>query len=146
METPLGQILQNKGAHIHRVSSSATVREAVREMNQHGIGSLMVVDNGQTVGIFTERDVLTRVIDAGRDPEQTQVAAVMTGNPVCVHESTTISEAMSVMKARRFRHLPITSESGQLIGILSIGDLIAWLVEDREAEIEQLTSYIAGSY
>ncbi|HEY5720556.1 MAG TPA: CBS domain-containing protein, partial [Gammaproteobacteria bacterium] len=82
METPLGQILQNKGAHIHRVSSSATVREAVREMNQHGIGSLMVVDNGQTVGIFTERDVLTRVIDAGRDPEQTQVAAVMTGNPV----------------------------------------------------------------
>jgi CBS domain-containing protein len=146
METLLKEILGKKGAVVHQVASSMTVRDAVRLMNNKTIGSLLVADGEQIVGIFTERDVLTRVIDAGRDPEQTTVAEVMTRSPQCVEETVTLQQAMSIMRQRRFRHLPITNREGAVIGMLSIGDLIAWLAEDQEQEIEKLVNYIAGSY
>jgi len=146
METPLSEILKKKGSQIHQVAPSNTVREAVRVMNEMTIGSLMVVEGEQAVGIFTERDVLTRIIDAGRDPETTVIAEVMTKNPQCVEDSVTIQQAMSIMRERHFRHLPITGANGTVCGMLSIGDLIAWLAEDKEHEVEQLVSYIAGSY
>ena len=146
METPLSQILEKKGAEIFHVTPSSSVTDAVRSMNGHSIGCLLVIDDGRTVGIFTERDVLTRVIEHGRDPETTPVSEVMSENPVSVDHEATLEEAMAVMRSRRFRHLVVIGEGGKLSGLLSINDLIGWLVEDREHEIEQLTNYIAGSY
>ncbi len=146
MQTPLNQILAKKGDEIFQVASDTSVTEAVRKMNGHSIGCLMVIDDGRTVGIFTERDVLTRVIEHGRDPAATPVGEVMTKNPVSIDQHATLEEAMAVMRSRRFRHLAVTGEGGRLCGMLSINDLIGWLVEDREHEIEQLTNYISGSY
>ena len=146
MQTPLSQLLEKKGAEIFHVAPATSVTDAVRSMNSHSIGCLLVIDDGRTVGIFTERDVLTRVIEHGRDPATTQVSEVMSENPVSLDHEATLEEAMAVMRARRFRHLVVTGEGGKLSGLLSINDLIGWLVEDREHEIEQLTNYIAGSY
>jgi len=103
MDTPLSQILTQKGSQIHKVKTTASVLDAVRLMNSHNIGSLMVFDGDRSVGIFTERDVLTRVIDAVRDPAQTPVGEVMTPQPKCVGQETTLSQAMSVMRKHRFR-------------------------------------------
>ena len=146
MQTPLNQILEKKGAEIFHVAPSTTVTDAVRTMNRHGIGCLMVLDGERTVGIFTERDVLTRVIEHGRDPAATAVADVMSQNPVSIDHEATLEDAMAVMRNRRFRHLAVTGPGGKLCGLLSINDLIGWLVEDREHEIEQLVNYISGSY
>lgn len=147
MQTPLSQILKVKGNAIHQVEPTSTIKQAVRVMNTHSIGSLMVHDGSGYVGIITERDVLTRVIDAGRNPESCHVSEAMTRHPVTVDEATTLGQAMGLMKKYRFRHLPVTRGSErEIYGVLSINDLIAWLVEGKESEIEQLVNYISGSY
>jgi CBS domain-containing protein len=146
MQTPLSLILEKKGAEIFSVSPTASVTDAVRRMNSESIGCLLVIEDGRTVGIFTERDVLTRVIEHGRDPATTQVSEVMSTDPVSIDRHATLEEAMAVMRSRRFRHLVVTGDAGALSGLLSINDLIGWLVEDREHEIEQLVNYISGNY
>lgn len=146
MQTPLSLILEKKGTEIFSVSPTASVTDAVRRMNSESIGCLLVIDDGRTVGIFTERDVLTRVIEHGRDPATTQVSEVMSRDPVSIDRHATLEEAMAVMRSRRFRHLVVTGDGGALSGLLSINDLIGWLVEDREHEIEQLVNYISGNY
>jgi CBS domain-containing protein len=146
MQTPLSLILEKKGAEIFSVSPTASVTDAVRRMNSESIGCLLVIEDDRTVGIFTERDVLTRVIEHGRDPASTQVSEVMSKEPVSIDRHATLEEAMAVMRSRRFRHLVVTGDGGALAGMLSINDLIGWLVEDREHEIEQLVNYISGNY
>jgi CBS domain-containing protein len=146
MQTPLSLILEKKGTEIFSVSPTASVTDAVRRMNSESIGCLLVIDDGRTVGIFTERDVLTRVIEHGRDPTSTRVSEVMSKDPVSIDRHATLEEAMAVMRSRRFRHLVVTGDAGALSGLLSINDLIGWLVEDREHEIEQLVNYISGNY
>jgi len=147
MQTPLSQILKNKGREIHQVTPTTTIKQAVKVMNAHGIGSLMVHDGEQYVGIFTERDVLSRVIDAGRDPEKAHVGEAMTRHPVTVDDTTTLGQAMGLMQKYRFRHIPVThGPDKEMCGILSINDLTATLVEGRENEIDQLVNYISGSY
>jgi CBS domain-containing protein len=146
MKTPLNQILEKKGAEIFHVEPATTVTEAVRKMNGHGIGCLMVIDDGRTVGIFTERDVLSRIIEPGRDPATTPVSEAMTADPVSIDQHATLEDAMAVMRNRRFRHLAVTGDGGELCGLLSINDLTGWLVEDREQEIDKLVNYISGSY
>lgn len=147
MQTPLSQILKGKGGDIHQVTPTTTIRQAVQVMNAHSIGSLMVHDGDRYVGIFTERDVLSRVIDAGRDPDKAHVGESMTRHPVTVDDATTLGQAMGLMKKYRFRHLPVThGPEKEMCGILSINDLISTLVEGREHEIDQLVNYISGSY
>lgn len=146
MQTPLSLILEKKGTEIFSVSPTASITDAVRRMNSESIGCLLVIDDGRTVGIFTERDVLTRVIEHGRDPTSTRVSEVMSKDPVSIDRHATLEEAMAVMRSRRFRHLVVTGDAGALSGLLSINDLIGWLVEDREHEIEQLVNYISGNY
>ena len=146
MQTPLSLILEKKGSEIYSVSPATSVTDAVRRMNSESIGCLLVIDDDRTVGIFTERDVLTRVIEHGRDPATTLVSDVMTRDPVSIDRHATLEEAMAVMRSRRFRHLVVTGDGGALSGLLSINDLIGWLVEDREHEIEQLVNYISGNY
>src|SRR5262249_17755661 len=118
-------ILAAKGNHIHSIEPGTTVHDAALLMNEHKIGSLLVMDGERMAGILTERDILTRVVVERLDPWYTLVGSVMTTEVVCGRPYTSIDEARGVMKNRRLRHLPIISDDGVLVGLISIGDLNA---------------------
>jgi CBS domain-containing protein len=145
MHHTLREIIEHKGTHVHSVAPSATVVEAVRRMNEERIGCLLVRDDEQVVGIFTERDVLTRVVDRGLDPGAVRVSEVMTTDPVSVRPSLTVHEAMAVVTEKRCRHLPVLEEE-RLVGMVSIGDLTRWVVRDQAIHIQHLVDYITGRY
>lgn len=137
-------ILEKKGAHIHTIAPEATVLEAATAMNDVKIGSLIVVDGGRLVGIFTERDILRRVVASGRDPRLTRVEDVMTSQVAACRPETTLDEARGVMKNRRIRHLPVVDDDLQLMGVISIGDLNAHEVTSQEITIHFLQEYLYG--
>ena len=118
-------ILAVKGTHVLSVGKEATVIDAALLMNEHKVGALVVIDGGHVAGMFTERDVLRRVVGEHRDPVSTRVHEVMTVEVVCCTPETTIDEARGAMKTRRIRHLPVCDGNGQLHGLVSIGDLNA---------------------
>jgi len=121
---------RNTGAGVVTVTPETSVLQAAVLMNKHHIGALMVTDaRGRTVGIFTERDVLTRVVAEGRLPELVQVKDVMTRDPIVCATDTTMDEIRRIMRDRRIRHLPVVSDDG-LVGLISIGDVNA--AETRE--------------
>jgi CBS domain-containing protein len=137
-------ILAIKGAHVQSIGPDATVLDAALLMNEHRIGSLVVTDGGQLVGIFTERDILQRVVAQRRDPADTRVRDVMTGEVIYCRPHTPLDEARSVMMNRRIRHMPVLDEQWQLLGMISIGDLNAHQARDQEVTIHVLTEYIHG--
>jgi CBS domain-containing protein len=138
------EILARKGSHVNTISPAATVLEAARLMNEHRIGSLVVLDGGEVVGMFTERDVMRRVVGELRDPAQTPVGEVMTTEIVCCTLETTIAEARGAMKNRRVRHIPLVDDERRLQGLISIGDLNAYETSDHEQTIYLLQEYIGG--
>lgn len=139
----VSSVLAEKGRQIYTVQRGATVCEAVKEMNEKGIGALVVIEDSRPVGIITERDVLVRIVDADRDPALTRVGEVMSRGLVVVSPDWHIEEAMQLMTERRHRHLPVMKDN-ELIGMLSIGDLLRWVTLHQEAEIRQMTEYITG--
>lgn len=143
MNTAIAAILERKGRQVYSVSPTATIAEAVAEMNRHRVGSTMVLDAGQLVGVFTERDVLRRVVGAGVDPKTTRVSDVMTSPVITITPLTTIEETMDIFTQKRCRHLPVT-EDGKLIGTISIGDVTRWMSDHHRAEAEHLKNYITG--
>lgn len=145
MNDTLRTLLKSKGRTVHTVSPEATVLDAVRKMNHERIGALLVMKDDELVGIFTERDVLIRVVDQARDPAATRVAEVMTGNPVVVTAAATINEAMAIVSEKRCRHLPVVDE-GKLLGLVSAGDLTHWVTRGHEYHIQDLVNYITGKY
>lgn len=140
----LSRILEQKGQNVVCIQPGATVKEAAVRMNQHQIGALVVVKGWQVVGIFTERDVLRRVIVENRDPEKTAVEQVMTENVICCHANGSLEEARTLLKTRRIRHLPVLDTEDRLIGMISIGDLNAWALDGQEVVIRDLHEYIYG--
>ena len=124
----LGSLLDEQYPVIHSVRPDVSVTECVRRMNELSIGAMLVMEDDQLRGIFTERDAITRVLGAGLDPVGTTVAGVMTENPVCVSSSTTLEEAMSIVTNQRLRHLPVV-EDDKVLGVVSSGDLTHRLVE-----------------
>jgi CBS domain-containing protein len=139
---PLSTMLDEGRRPINSVHRDATVTEAVRVMHDENIGALLVMEDDNLTGIFTERDALTNVLAAGVDPNTARVSAVMTKNPFCVDPSTTVEEAMGIVTHHKIRHLPIV-HNGKLVGIVSSGDLTHWLVQDREGEIRELVDVAA---
>ena len=139
---PLSSMLDERRRPINSVYPDTSITESVRLMNDQNIGALLVMEDDKLTGIFTERDALTKVLVAGIDPTSTKVSEVMTKDPFCVDPSTTVEEAMSIVTNRRIRHLPIL-HNGELVGIVSSGDLTHWLVEDREGEIRELVDVAA---
>lgn len=137
-------VLHDKGRHVFTVAPTTTVRQAVREMNEHGIGSLLVVDGDKPMGLFTERDVLVRVVDAGLEPAHTAVSRVMTTELNSVPPGLAIDEAMAIMTRRRCRHL-IVVEGGTVAGIISIGDLTRHVSLAQEDHIQRMAEYIRGT-
>jgi CBS domain-containing protein len=138
-------VIAHKGRVVHTVERSAHVEHAILTMVERGIGSLVVLSDGEPVGIFTERDVLRRVALAARDPRVTPVGEVMTPQPVAVGMDHSIEDCMAIMTGRRIRHLPVL-EAGRLAGMLSIGDIVKYLSGQRETEMARLTEYILGKY
>lgn len=145
MNDTLRTLLKSKGRAVHTVSPESTVLDAVRKMNHERIGALLVMSHDELVGIFTERDVLTRVVDQVRDPSATRVAEVMTSQPVVVTAAATINEAMAIVSEKRCRHLPVVDE-GKLVGLVSAGDLTHWVTRGHEYHIQDLVNYITGKY
>ncbi len=145
MRDTLASVLANKGTAVHHVAPEATVLDAVEQMNQARIGALLVCVSGELVGIFTERDVLCRVVGERRDPEATKVVDVMTSEVATVRSSTRIEEAMAVISEKRIRHLPVVDD-GDLKGVVSSGDLTRSVSRNQEGHIQHLMDFITGKY
>lgn len=143
MDQPVSRVLEGKqrGGEIEAVSPGASVAAAVRQMNQRGIGSLLVMEGERLIGIFTERDVLVRVVDAARAAAEVVVRDVMTARVLTIEPDTTVEDAMRLMTEHRCRHLPVV-EDGHVVGLISIGDLTRWLVIDQQNKIQDLEGYI----
>ena len=135
------RILDKKARKVVSIGVEATVLEAARMMNEHHIGALVVTRGDKVVGIFTERDVLNRIVAAQRDPAQTNVETVMSSPIAVCGPDTTRAECRAVMKSRRIRHLPVVVED-RLVGIVSIGDIIEDNEEDQEETIRHLYEYM----
>jgi CBS domain-containing protein len=139
-------ILATKGSAVHIVAPETTVLDAVDKMCRARVGSLVVMDEQTLVGIFSERDLMTRVVLEQRDPATTHVGEVMTTSVISVTRDTSSHDAMALMSSRRVRHLPVTDGAARVVGIVSIGDLVRWVVTDRERLIDELEGYVAGRY
>ncbi|MGH7180019.1 MAG: CBS domain-containing protein [Tepidisphaeraceae bacterium] len=137
-------ILRGKDSTVHSIEPDATVLAATHKMNQYKLGALVVMQSGKLVGMFTERDVLTRVVGEQRSPATTIVADVMTSQVIYATPQTEIEELASIMQQKRIRHVPICDESGKLHGMISIGDVNAYHVSHQEEQIHFLNDYIYG--
>jgi len=145
MQDTLETVLAGKGPAIHYVVPETTVLDAVQKMNEERIGAVLVCLSGEMVGIFTERDVLCRVVGEGRDPAVTKVVEVMTSDLVTVRSTTSVEEAMAVITDQRFRHLPVIDD-GELKGLVSSGDLTRRVSRSQEGHIQDLMNFITGKY
>lgn len=144
MNTPLSHILAHKGHAVTSVPPTASVADAVQIMNHFHIGAVVVTNHRKgLLGIFTERDVLNRIVARDLDPKSTVVESVMSTKLVTTTPATTIDEAMQMFMDRRVRHLPVV-ESGVVVGMVSIGDINRHLLEEHAEEARQLRGYIQG--
>jgi CBS domain-containing protein len=137
-------ILATKGDHVHTIAASATVLQATQVMNDQKIGALVVMDGSRVAGMFTERDVLRRVIAEERSPREVCVGDIMTRDVVCCSPDTDLEDASAIMRDRRIRHLPVCDDDGKLHGLISIGDLNAHHASHQEAHINFLSEYVYG--
>lgn len=142
----VSDILVGKGRHLNTISAPATVYDAAIMMNEHKIGSLLVLESSRLIGILTERDILVHVVAQQRDASQTLVGDIMTRDVVCCTPQTDVEEARCVMRDRRIRHLPVINGDGEVIGLISIGDLNAFQAQNQERTIYQLQGYIHGTW
>ena len=136
-------ILNRKGGAVHSIGATDLVLDAARQMNDLGIGGLVVVDGERAIGMFTERDILRRVVAARLDPATTHVRDVMTTPIAVCRPDTSIAECRAVMTEKRVRHLPIV-DGRQLRGVVTIGDLLAHEIGEYASTIEYLNSYVFG--
>jgi CBS domain-containing protein len=137
------EILDEKGHDVLQIEADVTVFDAVKRMVEAGVGSLLVSDGGEVAGIFTERDYLRRMTLEGRDDKDTAVRDVMSSPLVVVTPQNTIDECMAMMTDRRIRHLPVV-EDGEVVGVVSIGDIVKFKSKQQSFEIKYLTDYITA--
>lgn len=138
-------LLSEKSSSVFCVTEDMTIDHAVAEMNRQRIGSIIVKKNDQVCGIFTERDILTRVVAAGRDAKNTLVREVMTESYQSISSDTSVEDAMQLMTDKRVRHLPVLDDD-RLVGMISIGDVTRWLLKVNEMEAENLRRYVFSEY
>jgi len=138
------QLLSSKGYAVQTIVPGATVLAAVEAMAEHDVGSLCVIDDGELVGLVSERDYARKVILKGRASRDMLVREVMTTDLITVSSKQTVQDCMSLMTEHRIRHLPVV-ENGQLAGIISIGDVVKSIIEEQADTIHELEGYITGS-
>lgn len=139
----VNQILEAKGGRVVTVPQEAPVLEVIRLMAEHHIGSVLVMQGSELVGIATERDYARKVILQGRSSSDTPVSQIMSSPVVSVQPGDTAQTCMELMTARKIRHLPV-QEHGQVVGLVSIGDLVKAVIEDQQLQIAQLHQYITS--
>lgn len=146
MNTPINQLLMQKGHDVITISPSATVYDAIALMDEKNIGSLLILNAaGKIAGIFAERDAFRKVILAEQSPKEVQVKAVMTKKVIYVTPETTVDECMAMMTEKRIRHIPVIDTGEKVTGIISIGDLVKFVTNEQDAMIKNLEKYIEGS-
>jgi len=143
MHTQLSTILEEKSGDVLQIDGDATVFEAITKMVEANVGSLLVTDGGEIVGIMTERDYLRRVTLQGRTDKETAVKEIMSSPLVVATPETTVDECMAMMTDRRIRHVPVVDDE-QVVGVVSIGDLVRFRSKQQAFEIKYLTDYITG--
>lgn len=136
-------LLKQKPGVLWSIAPERSVLEAIREMSEKSIGALLVISEGVLLGIVSERDYARKVILLGRSSNNTRVAEIMTSDVVYVSPSNSIDECMALMTKHRIRHLPVVRD-GQVLGVVSIGDVVKWIISAQEATIRHLEEYISG--
>ena len=144
MNTTVDYLISQKEHVLYTASLNTTVEDAVKEMNQREIGFLMILCSSQLAGVFSERDVLVRVVAAGVDPKTTKMSEVMSTNLRTITPEDTAEKALEVMTEHRCRHLPVMRDD-QLIGLLSIGDVTRWIAQTHQLEADHLRNYVTGT-
>jgi CBS domain-containing protein len=139
----VSEILRGKGTDVLKIDGSATVYEALEKIVELNVGSILVTDDDKVVGIMTERDYLRKITLRGRTSRDTTVREIMTSPLVYVSPETTIEETMAIMTDRRIRHLPVV-EDDDVVGIVSIGDVVKFQSQEQSFQIQYLTEYISG--
>lgn len=139
------ELLNRKGGTVVMIGKDASVREAIEIMSDANIGAVIVQEDNRAVGIFTERDYLRKIALKGRASRDTRLHEVMSSPLITINPDDAVDAAMETMTTCRCRHLPVMSDD-TLDGIVSLGDLVKFSLQEKEAEVEQLSHYIAGSY
>jgi len=142
---PIRGILERKGYDVFSVAPTAPVFEAVLRMSQARVGALLVLDRGKLAGLITERDYARKVILEGRSSRETLVQEIMTISVTSVGPTASVDECMQLMTDHRIRHLPVL-DGQTVVGVISIGDLVQWIISEHEVMVEQLQNYITGRY
>jgi CBS domain-containing protein len=138
-------VLDRKGRRIWHVTPETSVYDALELMSEKEIGALLVMSGSLLLGILSERDYARKIILKGKSSRDTSVAEIMTSPPIVAGPDQRVEECMRLMTVHRVRHLPVV-ENGTVMGVVSIGDLVNWIISRQEEQIQQLHQYIAGSY
>lgn len=135
-------ILREKGTKVQSIDPNENVYEALRQMDEHGIGALLVMEGNQPIGLFSERDYARKLALRGLRSRETAVRTIMSSPLLTISPDASVQEALSIMTEKFIRHLPVIDGSG-VIGMVSIGDLVKAVIQDQQSLIEQLESYLA---
>ena len=141
----ISAVLRHKGSQVWSISTEATVFDAIREMAEKNIGALLVTEGDRLVGIMSERDYTRKVALRGRSSKETKVREIISSPLVHVSPNHTVQECMRLMTEHRIRHLPVR-EGDRTVGLVSIGDLVNWIISAQSAALSQLQNYITGEY
>ena len=139
------EMLQHKGTRVHSIAPDASVQEALMRMAEHDVGALVVIDRERVIGLFSERDYARRAVENAGMARAEPVRRMMSREVRCVMPTATVQDCMRIMTDQRVRHLPVL-EGDHIVGLISIGDVVKELIEEKQYLIEQLEHYITGSF